>query len=114
MSFEDLYNLVVKRAAPTTIQSFLDNNPHVDVNDAPTTSWTSLHKAAALGYDEVVEVLMRHPAIDINLQEWFMKDTPMTWRATMDMLYVSISCIQILAYLKISEERSTMQYSEKQ
>jgi len=50
------------------ITELLQGNPEVDVNWRNPThfGWTALHRACWTGKDEVVEVLLAHPKIDVD------------------------------------------------
>jgi len=50
------------------MSSLLKDNPELDVNWVPRR-WVGLHMAAISGEDEVVKLLLAHPAIDVNVNK---------------------------------------------
>ena len=46
----------------------LVRNSGLDVNQRGPSQWTALHQACFNGHTEIVELLLAHPAITVNLQ----------------------------------------------
>ena len=53
------------------VEEILLSDPNIDVNWANPDweSWTALHAAAAQGHQDVTQLLLAHPAIDVNKRD---------------------------------------------
>jgi len=47
--------------------ALLRDNPRLDVNWIGDTCWSALHSASANGFSKIVENLLAHPAIEVNV-----------------------------------------------
>ena len=76
---QELYNAVCDRDE-VTVKSLLATYPNLDVNWTPGPEYrkiTMLHKAAMLDVPNIVDMLLKHPDVDINAMTTFaVPDTP--------------------------------------
>lgn len=65
-TLEEEFCKLVSRYPTEDIRDFLQRHPDVDVNCRDQLGWTALHMACYDGRSGVVNILLKHPNIDVN------------------------------------------------
>jgi ankyrin repeat protein len=59
------------------ILKFIVHHPMINVNQQSLSGWTALHDAARLNNTPMIEELLKHPEIDVNVPEKHFNETPL-------------------------------------
>jgi len=67
-SVEQMFWDAARRNYDSEVSSLLEDYPELNVNWVNNNQWSALHSASFNSHVEVVELLLAHPSIDVNVK----------------------------------------------